>query len=680
MTQKTSFKSRLKQGLSFFLSDIRACSSTLTVFAIISAVAVVICLTLCLVLESNYPSDLMNYVPDSSIGAMELFQFSSSGILYFISIVFTIIFTLRIFSYLHNKRKADLYGSLPTGRATLFITKLISAYVLSIIPPLFFLGVISIISACSGHAIITEVCMMYLKITIGTLASITFYGLISVCCGTSFNSVVMFITVCIAYPLSAIFIKGTVTGCLDGLYVGIFKSSIIMNALNPLAAYDGINVIYWLIFSAVCLVLGAFLARKRKAERAQSPFAFYLPCYIVKILVSFLAGMLLGVLFGSMNVLGGYVGFVFGFILASVPVYVITHLILYKGFSKLIKTAVPLAALIVVVCAGMAFYSLDIIGYNKYVPNADEVQSAGFYQKDCSYVPDNKISGNYIEGLADDITDKDAIKTIVDTHKKFVDNRYYTEQNKFINIWITMFRENFIDLSGSFDIGYAYRLKNGEIVTRVYNASAFTDSPSISDYAYFNTNTQDIVGSKEFILNYSTIANAPYDDVSVAYIAGFDGKIKENDMPKCVTDYIASEMMPNSSKGKDAYNKIKEAFIKDIKACSDEELEKATKFIDDGDYYYTTEYEDFANLKTYISDAVCVLSVATSDNYNYNIYDETSSCYSNCMYVIPKSFTNTVAALQELGILDKNLYMKQNSEYNSSDSVPYDYYYGDDGV
>ena len=273
MTQKTSFKSRMKQAFSFFRSDLRACTPLLVVFGLISAVTVVICYTICVVLgeDMTFTGALLSLnflgVTNSGTGIIEIFQYSSANLIYLISIIFTIIYTVRIYSYLHNKRKADLYGSLPIGRSTLFVTKTASAYLMSIIPTLFFLGVISIITVCTGNSVISELSSMFLKICLGTLASISFFGLIAICCGTMLNSVLMFIAVCVAYPLSAIFIKGIVVGCFDGFYVGIFKDSIIMNALNPLAAYDGINIIYWLIFSVACIVLGAFLAKKRKAER-----------------------------------------------------------------------------------------------------------------------------------------------------------------------------------------------------------------------------------------------------------------------------------------------------------------------------------------------------------------------------------------------------------------------------
>ena len=133
MTQKTSFKSRMKQAFSFFRSDLRACTPLLVVFGLISAVTVVICYTICVVLgeDITFTSALssLNFigVTSSGTGIIEIFQYSSANLIYLISIIFTIIYTVRIYSYLHNKRKADLYGSLPIGRSTLFVTKTASA-------------------------------------------------------------------------------------------------------------------------------------------------------------------------------------------------------------------------------------------------------------------------------------------------------------------------------------------------------------------------------------------------------------------------------------------------------------------------------------------------------------------------------------------------------------------------
>lgn len=696
MTQKTSFKSRLKQALSFFCSDLKACTPLLVVFGLISAVTVVICYTICVVLgeDLTFTTALSSFnflgFTNSGTGINEIFQYSSANLIYLISIIFTIIYTVRIYSYLHNKRKADLYGSLPIGRSTLYVTKTASAYLMSILPTLFFLGVISIITVCTGNSVITELSAMFLKICLGTLASISFFGLIAVCCGTMLNSVLMFVAVCVAYPLSAIFIKGIVVGCFDGFYVGIFKDSIIMNALNPLAAYDGINIIYWLIFSVVCIALGAFLAKKRKAERAQSAFAFHLPCYIIKVLVSFLAGMFLGVLFASVNVLGGYAGFVFGFILASVPVYIIVHLILYRGFSKLIKTSIPLGALIVVSCVGVALCCFDAFGYNNYVPKTQDIKSAGFYDANSNYQAKGSAVGKNLKDMADDITDKDTIASISEAHFKLVDKRNYSVQNKFRNAWVSMFKDNvplFSEISKNPDYAFAYTLNNGHIVTRTYSATSVFDE--ISDYlssTYNELDTSDIIYSKGYIKAYSPLVKADYKDMSTFIVAGFDGKVTDDKHPDFVISKITyvddDGTVKYTKNSKKATEKIKEAFLKDLDNCSDEDFKKTVQMTDYTDYaldYAYINYGEYDSLKESEPDAVCVIAIATGDANPY--YDEVRNMDSDnsntaartqIAYTVPKSFKNTIKALQELGILNNKLYM--NKDYLPGESTSYKEY------
>lgn len=704
MTQKTSFKSRLKQMLSFFLSDLKSCNTFLIVFGIISAVAITVCFTICVVLGNDSSFSMMlsalsiTGIANSGIREIELFQYSSASLVYLISIVFTIIYTVRIYSYLHNKRKADLYGSLPIGRSTLFIAKSVSAYLMSIIPAIFFLSLISIISVCSGHSVVSEVTKLFPEICMGTLASISFFGLIAICCGTMLNSVLMFIAVCVAYPLSAIFIKGIVVGCFDGFYVGIFKDSVIMNALNPLAAYDGINVIYWLIFSVVCIALGAFLAKKRKAERAQSAFAFHLPCYIIKVLVSFLAGMFLGVLFGSMNVFGGYAGFVFGFILASVPVYIIVHLILYRGFSKLIKTSIPLGALIIVSCVGVALCCFDAFGYNSYVPKTQDIKSAGFYDANSNYQAKGSAVGKNLKDMADDITDKDTIANILEAHYQLVDNRNYSVKNKFKNTWFSMFKDNvpvFSEISKNPDYAFAYTLNNGHIVTRTYSsASAFEETESYLTSTYNELDTSDIIYSKGYIKAYSPLVKADYKDINTFIVAGFDGKATDDKHP----DFVSSKIIYTDDDGTVSYSKnykntaekIKEAFLKDLDNCSDEDFAKIDQMTDYADRALDVAYVNYGEYESFIKsepDAVCVIAIATGDVNSYydgmrnmDSYNSNTAARTQVVYTVPKSFKNTIKALQELGILNSKLYM--DKDYLPGDSTSYkeytgEYYYDD---
>ena len=458
------------------------------------------------------------------------------------------------------------------------------------------------------------------------------------------------------------------------------------------------NIIYWLIFSIACIVLGAFLAKKRKAERAQSAFAFHLPCYIIKVLVSFLAGMFLGVLFGSVNVLGGYAGFVFGFILASVPVYIIVHLILYRGFSKLIKTSIPLGALIIVSCVGVALCCFDAFGYNSYVPKTQDIKSAGFYDANSNYQAKGSAVGKNLKDMADDITDKDTIANILEAHYQLVDKRNYSIQNKFKNTWVSMFKDNvpvFSEISKNPDYAFAYTLNNGNIVTRTYSsASAFEETESYLSSTYNELDTSDIIYSKGYIKAYSPLVKADYKDINTFIVAGFDGKATDDKHPDFVSSkiiYTDDDGTVNYSKNyKNTAEKIKEAFLKDLDNCSDEDFAKIDQMTEYADHALDVAYVNYGEYESFIKsepDAVCVIAIATGDVNSYydgirnmDSYNGNTAARTQVVYTVPKSFKNTIKALQELGILNSKLYM--DKDYLPGDSTSYkeytgEYYYDD---
>lgn len=672
MTSTASFKERAKQAFSIFKWDFKSCTGTMTVYLILAAVFTTVVLTLCLVV--GFGSEGENLLQKS----IQVFQYVSTSIVYLLTIIFTIVYTVKVYSYLHNKRKADLYGSLPISRMALFFSKSAAAYLFSIIPALLFLGIISVISICFGQPLVTEVTDVYIKLIVGTLASISAYGLISVCCGTTLNSVIMFIAVCIVYPLSAMFIKGVVGGFFYGTYSGILKDHFIMNALNPLAAYDGINVIYWIIFSAVCIVASAFLVKNRKAERAQASFAYYLPCHIVKVLISFLAGMFLGVLFGSLNVFGiAYLGFVFGFILGSVPAFVISHLIFYKGFSSLLKSAVSLCGLVVVVAIAMAVCTLDVFNYCTYVPNFDDVKSAGFIDTEDCYVGDDDSLFLMTWKACDDFTDRDKINNIITMHNEYLNDKDITDEKKFQNVWYSMFVDNIGLGLNSPEYCFAYKMNDGRTITRAYSPSVFSNSV-YSD----NLDTSSITLTKEYFENYSAICNAEIDSVSELTIT-----TKGYETACVIDDYVwesDSSVKSKAQANKDA-QKILEAFRKDFAADTKtyDAVLTPMKYMSGGSYYYSSVVSGYTikDFEDKCPDAVCIISLGAKSGEtdafgSLNTILSSSLNYSSIgeEVIIPKSYTNTINALKEAGILNDNLELNSDSEYYDGSS---EYFYGD---
>lgn len=646
MTQTASFKEKFKTAFSFFKWELKACSGTLVVYSILAAVFTTIILTLCLVL-GNYSSSTSYF--DEAIKA---FQYAASSIVYLLTIIFTIIYTIRVYSYLHNKRKADLYGSLPVSRITLFLSKSATAFIFSLVPALFFLGIISIITVCCGQPIIAELSAMYLKLIMGSLACISAYGLLAVCCGTTVNAVMMFIVVCIAYPLSAIFIRGVAGGFFAGFYSGILQDNFIMNALNPLAAYDGINIIYWLIFSAVCTFGSCFLAKRRKYERAQTSFAYYLPCHIIKVLVAFLVGMFLGVLFGSLNVLGyGLAGFAFGFVLGSVPAFVISHLIFYNGFKKLIKTSIPLGGLIIVVIGVMTLCNFDVFGYNDCIPHADNVAKAGFIDLDYCHSSDDASAKKLANECCDDFTDKEKINDIILLHSNYINNQSTFSNEKFANVWKNIFTGTFSLETPKYCFGYT--LNNGSTVARVYSSTVF-------DSYYDDINASSITQTKEYFKNYGILCNSDSEKLA--------------DLVVTTTRYYSSDVYNEGTEQSISdCNKILDAFRKDFEADNStaEAVLAPMKYLSSNQYSSSVTsgftIEDF---EAECPDAVCVLSIGYRGekeiDYSNSLTLITSSMYSDNIreeVVVPRSYTNTINALKETGVLNDELKLNEDSEY-----------------
>lgn len=558
MTSDSSFKANLKNAFSVFKWEMKNRVASLAVYGILLTTLTVIALTLCLSFAVNLGTE--EAFPRSAL----IFQIASSYCVFLLTIAFTIIFTAGNYSYLHNKRKVDMYGSLPVSSTLLYLSKTASAFLFSIIPALFFFGFISTVSLVLGQPLVNETIELYVHIIIGTAACVAFYGLLAVCCGTTIHTVISFFAISISYPIALNFIKSVVNAFYNGIPNIITKDNFIINALNPVRAYSGSNVIYWILFSAACVVFSAVLAKKRRSDRAQNSFANFLPAYAVKLILSFICGMGLGVLFGSLNVLlNGMLGFVFGFLLGSVTAYIIVHLIFYKNFDGLIKTSIPFAAMAAVTLAAVFVCNIDILGFNEYVPPADSVETAGIvYPKDI--IGTVKTVPQIASECSDDFSDAETVKEIIAIHQKTIDEFKRSAQKKFSNVWYNLFLEDFDDFIGSDSYCIGYKLKNGTEVIRHYRFNMlnyFAEADSGNYYASENILKEminKIVESEQYTKNYFSIECISQDMLrsftleTFNYAGNYGGKI-----------ILAENEKVSAEKAKEDCRKLYDALKKD---------------------------------------------------------------------------------------------------------------------
>ena len=714
MTSTVSFKDKLKQIFSVILWDLRGCKGSLMVYTILASVFTVIIFTLVFVLTADQTSFSSLFSTESSpkislSEKMQVFQVISSAIIGFLTLIFAIIYTVQIFSYMHNKRKVDFYGSLPISRARLFLAKYGAAYLFSIIPMLVFMGIIAIASICTGTLLLPQVTNMYVNFIVGTLACISAYGFLSACCGTTFNTVIMFIAVCACYPLSMVFVRAYIDAFFTGAYTQTFSKSFITNALNPISAYFGNNLIYWLVFSAACIAFGTLLIMKRRSERAQTSFAYYIPCHIIKVIVSFLTGMFLGTMFGSINVFGnGVGGFVFGFILASAPTFLIVHMIFYKGLKQIVRTIPIYAGLAVVVIVGVALINLDVFGYNTYVPKSEDVKSAGIILTQ-HYYPKDKNFSRVMSKSAEDFTSSSDIDSIVKIHNNIINSKSTKLKSvgKFKTVWGCMLYNAFDDLSYDEVYAITYKLNNGRKVNRFYSASMislinswntvysddYDDNYGSLDTNGINKIANPLISSKTYVTKYSALMNSKANSELGAKYAEVTAMVKGSDYASesCINgqkSYFSNSEDEDYESNKVILNELNEALKKDFEADDrylNGVLYDPFGIIVDNSYKY--EYydgysyssseeispsEEIGSLpqikQQFSNDFVCKLKI----EYKLGEKGFFDLTHSQCeYYYIPKTYTNTLEVLKKYGLINSDYTINKNSQFYNSYNYEY---------
>lgn len=715
MTSTVSFKDKLKQIFSVILWDLKGCKGSLMVYTILASVFTVIIFTLVFVLTADQTSFSSLFSTESSqkislSEKMQVFQVISSAVIGFLTLIFAIIYTVQIFSYMHNKRKVDFYGSLPISRARLFLAKYGAAYLFSIVPMLVFMGIIAIASICTGTLLLPQVTNMYVNFIVGTLACISAYGFLSACCGTTFNTVIMFIAVCACYPLSMVFVRAYIDAFFTGAYTQTFSKSFITNALNPISAYFGNNLIYWIIFSIACVAFGTLLIMKRRSERAQTSFAYYIPCHIIKVIVSFLTGMFLGTMFGSLNVFGnGVGGFVFGFILASAPTFLIVHMIFYKGLKQIVRTIPIYAGLAVVVIVGVALINLDVFGYNTYVPKSEDVKSAGIILTQ-HYYPKDKNFSRVMSKSAEDFTSSSDIDSIVKIHNNIINSKSTKLKSvgKFKTVWGFMLYNAFDDLSYDDVYAITYKLNNGRKVNRFYSASmislvnsmntVYSDEYYYDDYGSFDTDginkiANPLISSKTYVTKYSALMNSKANSELGAKYAEVTAMVKGSDYASesCINgqkSYFSNSEDEDYESNKVILNELNEALKKDFEADDrylNGVLYDPFGIIVDNSYKY--EYydgysyssseeispsEEIGSLpqikQQFSNDFVCKLKI----EYKLGEKGFFDLTHSQCeYYYIPKTYTNTLEVLKKYGLINSDYTINKNSQFYNSYNYEY---------
>lgn len=369
----------------------------------------------------------------------------------YVAMLFATVISFIAFSYLHNKRSMDFYGSMPVSRRTQFFGRL-TAVVASTIVPL-------IIVCLIGNGVLlfdnfSGAVSAFFCGTVAILGNIAFIAFIAVCCGTVGHSIVTYILISGVYPICVLVLTLYPELALPGMTAfssfGKFPvSPVVLSLLSPFIApicvfgsgfivslismtsvgfSDIISApisyyIWWTLFTAGLVVATYFLVKKRKSESAQSGFAFVFPSIAIKFFTSVTTGLLMGLILASISSIpyvGGEVSsvsyillFSIGIIIGTIISHIILHLIYHKGMSGFGKWMILYGCEALAAIGFFFIVTTGMFGYATRVPDVEDVKSVEITFSSC-VDPEIKIKGKNPEIYS--TSDPESIKSIIEYH------------------------------------------------------------------------------------------------------------------------------------------------------------------------------------------------------------------------------------------------------------------------
>ncbi|GAE36470.1 hypothetical protein JCM9157_3659 [Halalkalibacter akibai JCM 9157] len=222
---------------------------------------------------------------------------------------------------------------------------------------------------------------------------------------------------------------------------------------NPLTT---IEIVVYLLLSASFYLCALLAYKKRPTETATQAIAFAALRPVFKYGVTFCTMLVGGLYFGSVQ--GGMGWTIFGYITAALLGYYLATMILEKTWRVLAKWKGYLGFLIVVTILGVSF-QLDAFGFEKRIPNIEEIQGVHFgdsiYQildQDRFYhYYDGERMEEYIEPKYH-YNQSGTIKSILSLHEQIIKEKNQLKKTA----------------SQTDSVAFRYHLKNGKELVRHY--------------------------------------------------------------------------------------------------------------------------------------------------------------------------------------------------------------------
>lgn len=584
-----------------------------------------------------------------------------------ISVLFTLVIGLVVFSYLHNKRTLDLFGAFPVTRRAQFFARYLATLTLVVVPMVVMSiasVIISMVATPDGTA---EIFKGFAWLMLSIMANLSMISVFAVCSGTVADVAVSYMAISGLWPIIIAIIMFIPQQIIPG-FVGFNNMDLsIFSMFSPAQVsfwgyfgtlYKGeydINfnvvrfVIWWILFIIACLVICYSLIKQRKNETAQNGVSFVAPQVIIRSLADFVAGALGGLLLSSIAVNDnsgsvGFVWFVVGALIGSVIAHTVLQVVYVHSFAGFKRSIIYLFAMFVCVIGAYTFLAFGGAGLDTYVPNANEVKSVTFsVSKSTNCQDSDDKSYYYAENYpicACTITETEDIENFVQLHNSVVEGvtqnikKPYSVGNDYIEVYDLHNRyENGVEFR---DFKVEYTLNNGKKIVREYNG-----------FFCFNQETQDmlidVISDLDYIKQTTMLFNSDdYEPVFVDYILQNDYYVSDGSVYSNSTGMIVE--VDESTNATLLVNK----YFGNNSIRNAELLDAIRKDVESN-----PELVECLGITTRLTCPIIRFEFNRKADSDISRY----SYYSAEMYSIDFRFTNTIAVFEKYGIAKEYLFL-----------------------
>ena len=343
--------------------------------------------------------DFASYMMPQELVSAMAGMFSPSMDRAVITMGIAILLALTGFAYLFSKKQVDLYHSIPLKREKLFMVSYVSG--LLIYTGAYLVQIVTVIIAAVSKGLFTnEVGMEYLRtiggdylhffliyhvtiiavmltgnllVSIAASGVLLFYGLVvsEILWGYS----TLYFSTYSTYPFSE--------GALWKRIPFISPVASYIYFINYSTDYSDVSVsaqighiLLTLLIVAALFFLAVFLYKKRPSEAAGKALAYKKTEPVIRILIVILGAVMGGLLFVTMNNKPSSSWFWFGLILAGVATHCVMEIIYRFDFKAFAGHKLQLVGCLAVAALIGLIYRQDLLGYDTYLPDINKIQSA----------------------------------------------------------------------------------------------------------------------------------------------------------------------------------------------------------------------------------------------------------------------------------------------------------------